>query len=351
MANMNEAKIIQKLHAHSKLMSESGKIVKENDGGKYVYYCPDCGYEFKTDTELDDSMTCKCPECGSTITKECTKKVKESVDPKNPAGTDDEPDLYIMDQMYQCPECGDYFSAPMKFTGECSCPDCGATITPTYIGEVDEVTESTDESDDSLNELQIKVTGGKVVKFAKAAKKGYKRIGGKLVKMTSKEKAARKKAGKSLARKGLGNKGAAKMKRKKSMKKRSSMNSSMNVDEGILMNMLNSVIGDVMEHYKDTYYGFKVTDIKEAVFDSSANTLTLESVVTYEDNDTSDAKFVIEGFGTDELSVKETEGILSLEGLSINAKGSINESCIDLTEMGYKLTIGDDTFEESFEVE
>lgn len=350
---MNESSIIMALNKRSKLMNES-KTCKESADGKYVYTCPECGYEYHCDEEFGDDTTVKCPGCGAQITKECggtkgTKGTKKNESaPANPAGSDDEPDMYIMDQLYQCSECGDYFSSPVKFTGECTCPECGAVGTPNYIGEVEEVTESQDEADSALNEIQVKVTGGKVIKFTKAAKAGFKRIGGKYVKMTSKEKAARKKAGKQLARKGLGNKGAAKMKRRKSMKKRAKMNSGLNIEEGAVMELLNGVISDVMEHYTDTYYGFSVTAIKEATFDASTNALTLESTVTYEDNDTADATFVIEGFDTDELTVSESRGILNLEGLTMTGKGELTESEILVNEMSYALKIGNESFGESF---
>ena len=119
---MNESSIIMALNKRSKLMNES-KTCKESADGKYVYTCPECGYEYHCDEEFGDDTTVKCPGCGAQITKECggTKSTKKNESaPANPAGSNDEPDIYIMDQLYQCSECGDYFSSPVKFTGECT---------------------------------------------------------------------------------------------------------------------------------------------------------------------------------------------------------------------------------------
>lgn len=270
------------------------------------------------------------------------------------------------DLVYLCPECEEDIIADEPITGTCVCPECGAVIEPKYEGTVAEVfvDDEDDDEDDltvadpydddpydeydecdpvdedaELNELKKKVviSHGKKVKKV-VGKKGYKVVDGKLVKMSAAEKRARAKAGKKNIKKAQ-KKG--KRMRAKSMKKAMALNNSLdlNFNENAFMELMNGVIEGVMENY-DRFENFSITSINEAtISERDLDTLTVEATVTYENGQTDNAQFVIEGLLSDDgdITITEMNHIFDPAGLKINGKLNETYNTVSINEMSYTL--------------
>lgn len=267
---------------------------------------------------------------------------------KNPAGTSDEPRLWMMDDFLNvCPECGEYFTSPDDIDGEeIECPNCHAIITNECVGAIESCKESElpddAEDDDELidtadceeasdkepmNEVTIKVSGGKVLRFKKPAKKGFKRVGGKYVKMTAAEKKARKMAGKKMGRKGLGNKGSAKMKRRKSMKKRSNISASYHINEAATLSCLNTSVNEAFKA-NPTYMPFKAVSIDEAIYDEGNDVLRLNTSIQYEDGNMDEAQFVLTDVSEGTFTLTESTGVFDLPNVRIEGDSFFDEDSI-----------------------
>ena len=264
--------------------------------------------------------------------------------------------------VYACPECGEEFESDEPLD-VCICPYCDAEIAPEYIGTEDELDDDDmtvadpydedpydpyEECDDydedcdpdrNLQELKKKtvIRHGKKVKKV-VGKKGYKVVDGKLVKMSAKEKRARAKAGKKNIKKAQ--KKGKRMKAK-SMKKAMALNNSLdlNFEEYSFMDLMNGVIGDVMENY-GKYEGFKIVSINEATMsENDTDTLTVEATVQYDNGKTDTAEFMIEGLTSDDGTVEITEMNQIFNPYGLTVTGTLDETynTVAISKMSYEL--------------
>lgn len=215
--------------------------------------------------------------------KNCDNKVKESKvgEPKIEEGakvdeaTDDFD--YVGDLAYKCPKCNEAFASDIELF-DCICPECGERVAPEFLGEIEDI-----EDKEELDEAFMKVVGGKVVKFAKKAKAGFKRVKGKYVKLTQKELRARrkavKKAGKSAHR------AAANIRRAKSLMKRQKMLANMDIDTHKMSEMFNKALENIYSgDTKEKYHVPVVEGIEEVTLSENDSRLDFKCDIKYDDN-------------------------------------------------------------------
>lgn len=177
-------------------------------------------------------------------------KVKASV--KTTENVFDEAyDDYVGELAYECPDCGETFASDFGLV-ECVCPECDKIVRPLFLGEIEDVEE---ESED-MTEAVVKVVGGKIVKLAKQAKAGFKRVNGKYVKMSQKEIRARKKSIKKAGKKA--HTGTADVRRSKSLRKRQAVLSNMELETSEMVDVLNQAVSEV-------YQGHGILPVFESV--------------------------------------------------------------------------------------
>lgn len=254
-----------------------------------------------------------------------------------------EDDEYFNEYIYQCPNCEEYFDSGFEIIGEVVCPNCFATVTPMYQGELEDVAESM-----RLNEVTIRVSGGKVIKMKKPKKKGYKRVKGKYVKMSSKEKRARVKSIKKAQKKSRTS--TAKKKRARSMKVRRKKK----LNDSLFRDLINTAADSISEsiHNSKTSEVHKVTGCQ---YDEEKGDLVIEAVIKRNGQfSPRKAKFIIESFVMESGTYRmiDTHNALGVGRKSIDIDIEVEEDQLTFEGISFELRDGDKVLlRESFIVE
>lgn len=352
---LNETAIIQALHEKHKLdnTTECANKSDKMSSEEYAKEKKKSGFK-KDDWKWDskESLYLRVGKKDEDVTPPATDPKVEPIVEEDDEGEDGIED-FVDELIYQCPECEANFSSYIELIGAIVCPECGAEITPIFVGDVEEVTESVIPAEGetpALTEVIVKIRGGKVVKLRKKRRPGYKIINGKPIKMKSSERMKRSKNAKKNRRKM--HSASANIKRKKSMKirKRRGLDDNFKVNEALLIDLMNEAIEGIYETISDTFVVPEIDSIKECFMDEEDN-LVVEAIVKYDDGAEDTVEIVVEKFNKEsgEFNVTESTDMFG-EGTIKLSLNIIGES-IEPTEFSYDIKVGEKSITESFIVE
>lgn len=362
MRSMNEASIIYALHNRRKMnesMNEAtagfpskayqpaGKVDKPEyrasdkpgnpagTGAKGVWWimdnfiseCPNCGAWLMSEEDMTQQKV-RCPHCHEAVLIDVSEEI-ESVegiesdlsgngDPNDGTvyhlaadvdGIIDDPELVDADDIddeddLSGTDDGDYDDGYDEDEDDEDDED-----------EYDEDEDDEDEDDEELNELKIRIRGGKKIrvsasqaaKKARALKKKHGRKGfiatkdGKLIRMSSAQKRAARQFGKRMKR------GTAISHRKRSMRKRKNLVDGYNFDENKLTSQINDALDTVFKKYTNAI-PFRIVEVNDAVFSRNTDTLTLDTDIEYADGVMENASFELQGIESGNYVLTESTG-------------------------------------------
>ena len=205
------------------------------------------------------------------------------------------------------------------------------------------------EEGEDVEEAFKSVKAGEVVSNLKAPKKGYKRVNGKYVKMSSQEKFARQKSGKKLSRKAHSS--TANRSRTKSMRTRARrLGDSYEIDENVLRKLVNAALEEMYTGMEDRFVVPTVTRVTDAAF--NGEDLVVESRVLFDDGVRDTVQFFIEGFNHESGKFSLYEGTeLFGKNASVEVEFEMRENMAFPTRIDYSTSMGDTHLSESFAVE
>ena len=296
---MNASKIIQALHEEK----ASVAVKRNKDGEVEIEFDED-----EVEVDLDNS-----------VEDEEEVDVEESDDYDDEEDVDEEDEEEEEDEVvepseveegmlvYRDPSNNAYFVTEGRVRKITSPFNEAVEVRPEYVGRVTRVLEpeEDEEDEDEVTEARVRVSNGKVIRLrGKKRKKGFKRVNGKYVKMSAKEKRSRAKNLKKARRKA--NTSSAKRKRSKSMRRRGKMNASYSIDESLVVENINESIESFYDGLEDKYHVPTFENVSRVAI--KGENLILEGLVSYDDGVSESVRFIIENFKEGESTVHQDLG-------------------------------------------
>lgn len=289
---MNASRIIQALHEEK----ASVEVKRNKDGEVEIEFDED-----EVDVDLDNSIEDE---------EEVDVEESDNYDDEEEEDEDEVVDPSEVEEgmmVYRDPSNGEHFVTEGRVRKITSPFNEAVEVRPEYVGRVTRVLESEDEEDeeDEVTEARVRVSNGKVIRLrGKKRKKGYKRVNGKYVKMSAKEKRSRAKNLKKARRKA--NTSSAKRKRAKSMRRRGKMNASYSIDENLVVENINESIESFYDGLEDKYHVPTFENVSRVAV--KGDNLIIEGLVSYDDGASETVRFIIENFEEGESTVHQDLG-------------------------------------------